>query len=81
MPEIILFQEDREKIALLLDDYRETHRVRGVKFLPDGLRKGTWARLWEFKELDILEMSDLRALAREIPEILEVLGLPTLKAA
>jgi hypothetical protein len=66
MPEIVLFEPDRRKIRDLLQG----------KTRPSGILPGTWHRLTEDPDLDILEPHDLRLLAQLEPEIVRALGLP-----
>ena len=66
MPELILTQDDRDRLADLLQDRR----------CPHGIRPGAWLRLVRHRTLDVLEMRELRALAFAEPAVLEVLDLP-----
>lgn len=66
MPELILFQSDRDRLAELL----------GGRKRPHGVKKGVWTRLVRNRDLDILDISDLRSLAVAEPEVLRILGIP-----
>lgn len=68
MAELYLFRDDRSRL-------RET--LQG-KTKPAGVRKGTWKRLCEYETLDVLSLEELRAIARQYPDVLELLGLPAI---
>lgn len=67
MAELILYEEDRRRLAEIL----KPHKV-----VPPGVRRGTWRRLRRYKDLESLELDELRALAQAEPRIISLLGLP-----
>jgi hypothetical protein len=66
MAEIILSQDDRDRLVEVLKDTP----------CPKGLRRGTWHRLVVHGELDLLQMGELRSLCFAQPKVIDVLGLP-----
>ncbi|MCH8877711.1 MAG: hypothetical protein IIA89_12950 [Chloroflexi bacterium] len=67
MAELFLHEEDRRRLAEILKPH---------KAVPPGVRQGTWRRLKRYRDLECLELDELRALVRVEPRIIFVLGLP-----
>jgi hypothetical protein len=66
LPELVLFQADRARLAELL---------KGLPRPPE-VRRGTWAGIVRYQEVDTLELPELRALIAHYPDVVRVLGLP-----